>query len=69
MIIEVLSCGLLSRFTAEEKAKHPQFCHMPFGWGPRNCIGMRFALIEAKMAFIETLRKYKIVQTPKTEVS
>ena len=57
-----------SRFTPEERAKRPQMCHMPFGWGPRNCIGMRFALMEAKMALIDILRKYKFVQAPDTEV-
>ena len=57
------------RFTPEEKAKRPALCHMPFGWGPRNCIGMRFALMEAKMALIEILKKYTFVQAPETEVS
>ena len=57
------------RFTPEEKAKHPALCHIPFGWGPRSCIGMRFALMEAKMALIEILKKYTLVRTPETEVS
>ena len=57
------------RFTPEEKAKRPALCHIPFGWGPRNCIGMRFALMEAKMALIEILQKYKFVRTSETEVS
>ena len=56
-------------FTFEEKMKHPQLCHMPFGWGPRNCIGMRFALMEARMALAAILKDYKFVQTPDTEVS
>ena len=67
-----LSCLLppsFVRFTPEEKAKRPNVCHMPFGWGPRNCIGMRFALMEAKMALIEILRKYTFVRAPETEVS
>ena len=56
------------RFTAEEKAKRPQLSHLPFGFGPRNCIGMRFALLEAKMALIELLKKYTFVRAPDTEV-
>ena len=56
------------RFTAEEKAKRPQLCFLPFGHGPRNCIGMRFALLEAKIALIEMLRKYSFVRAPDTEV-
>ena len=56
------------RFRPEEKEKRPQLCHMPFGWDPRNCIGMRFALLEAKMALIYILRKYTFVQAPDTEV-
>eukprot|EP00731_Ephydatia_muelleri_P004281 Em0002g457a len=57
------------RFTPEEKSKRPQLCHIPFGWGPRNCIGMRFALMEAKMALVTILKDYKFVQTPDTEVA
>ena len=56
------------RFTPEEKAKRHSLAHMPFGWGPRNCIGMRFALLEAKLALISVLRKYKFVRAPETEV-
>ena len=56
------------RFTAEKKGKRPSLTHMPFGWGPRNCIGMRFALMEAKLAFISVLSKYKFVRAPETEV-
>ena len=58
----------ICRFTTEEKAKRPQLAHMPFGWGPRNCIGMRFALLEAKIALIEILKKYSFVRGPETEV-
>ena len=56
------------RFTPEEKAKRPHLSFIPFAWGPLNCIGMRFALLEVKMALIEILRKYKFVQAPDTEV-
>ena len=41
---------------------------MPFGWGPRNCVGSRFALMEAKMALLTILRKYKFRIAPDTQV-
>ena len=57
-----------SRFTAEERAKRPQLCHIPFGFGPRSCIGMRFALLTVKAALIELLKKYSFMKAPDTEV-
>ena len=57
------------RFTPEEKAKRPQQCYMPFGAGPRSCIGMRFALLEAKIALIELLKRFTFLRAPDTEAS
>jgi len=56
------------RFTSMEKTRQPNFCHMPFGEGPRNCIGMRFALMEVKMMLVAILRKYKFEKAPETQV-
>ena len=41
--------------------------HMPFGWGRRACIGMRLALVEAKMALVSIYRQYKLVEGPDTQ--
>ena len=57
------------RFTPEKKAKRHPCAYMPFGYGPRNCIGMRFALLEAKMALIEIVSKFRIVLAPETKVN
>ena len=50
--------ALFGKFTAEEKAKRPQLCHMPFCFGSRSYIGMRLALLEAKITLIELLKRY-----------
>ncbi|XP_053641271.2 cytochrome P450 9e2 [Cherax quadricarinatus] len=51
---------LPDRFLPENKSNITNFTHMPFGMGPRSCIAMRFALMEAKVALAKLILKAKL---------
>jgi cytochrome P450 family 3 subfamily A len=58
---------LPERFSPEEKAKRNPLIYLPFGYGPRNCIGMRFAQMEMKLILANVIRKFKFLPSDKTE--
>jgi cytochrome P450 family 9 len=56
------------RFSPENKAKLHPYAWMPFGHGPRNCIGDRYALIEAKAGLVQIIRNFEILPCAETFV-
>lgn len=54
------------RFNEENKVNRHPMAFLPFGDGPRNCIGLRFGLMQTKIAIISVLLKYKVVPSDKT---
>nr|WCC58067.1 cytochrome P450 [Pharsalia antennata] len=54
------------RFSEENKGNIRPFTYLPFGEGPRNCIALRFGLIQTKIALITVLSKYRVILSPKT---
>ncbi|KAK2817288.1 hypothetical protein Q5P01_025479 [Channa striata] len=56
------------RFSKENKETIDPYTYMPFGAGPRNCLGMRFALVMMKLAVVEILQRYNFSVCKETEV-
>jgi cytochrome P450 len=52
------------RFSAERSADRPKFAYLPFGAGPRQCIGNQFALIEAHLIVATLAQRYRLHLVP-----
>lgn len=46
------------RFSKENKDSVDPYTYLPFGAGPRNCIGMRFAIVTMKVAIASLLQHF-----------
>ncbi|XP_048767818.2 cytochrome P450 3A18-like [Ostrea edulis] len=56
------------RFLEKNKSKLTPGTFLPFGLGPRSCVAMRLAYMEAKCALITILQKYKFMTCEQTEI-
>uniref|UniRef100_A0A182S4Z3 Cytochrome P450 n=1 Tax=Anopheles funestus TaxID=62324 RepID=A0A182S4Z3_ANOFN len=56
------------RFSESNRDKIQPGTYLPFGIGPRNCIGSRFALMEVKAIIYQLLKEFTFERTPRTEV-
>ncbi|XP_067142999.1 cytochrome P450 3A2-like [Centruroides vittatus] len=55
------------RFMPENKSSIPPYAYLPFGEGPRNCIGMRFALMVLKMCLVHILHDFRVLATEESK--
>jgi len=56
------------RFSPEQSAERPKFVYLPFGAGPRQCIGNQFALIEAHLVVATLAQRYRLHLVPRHRV-
>uniref|UniRef100_A0AAG5DLE1 Cytochrome P450 n=1 Tax=Anopheles atroparvus TaxID=41427 RepID=A0AAG5DLE1_ANOAO len=56
------------RFSPENRDKINPSTYLPFGIGPRNCIGSRFALMEVKAIIYYMLMEFTFEKTPNTQI-
>jgi cytochrome P450 len=48
------------RFTPERSTGRPHFAYVPFGGGPRQCIGNTFAMTEAQLILATIAQRYRL---------
>ncbi|XP_064471839.1 cytochrome P450 3A2-like, partial [Ornithodoros turicata] len=56
------------RFSDENLSSIRPYTYLPFGAGPRNCVGMRFALHAVKLCLMNAIHCARFVRTPETQV-
>src|SRR5262249_60582290 len=52
------------RFAPERAAARPRFAYIPFGGGPRICIGAAFAMTEATLILATIAQRYQLRLKP-----
>ncbi|KAM4820708.1 cytochrome P450 3A5-like [Thomomys bottae] len=56
------------RFSKKNKDSTDSCIYLPFGAGPRNCIGMRFALVTMKLGIVRALQNFSFEACEETQV-
>uniref|UniRef100_A0A669D5K0 unspecific monooxygenase n=1 Tax=Oreochromis niloticus TaxID=8128 RepID=A0A669D5K0_ORENI len=56
------------RFSKENKQNINPYTYLPFGAGPRSCMGTRFALMMVKLAMVEVLQNFSFSVCKETEI-
>ncbi len=56
------------RFSPERESQIPKYAYLPFGAGPRVCIGNVFALMESRILLATILQRWKLSLAPNQKV-
>ncbi|NWF69630.1 MAG: cytochrome P450 [Chloroflexi bacterium] len=59
---------LPERFSKEREAEIPRYAYLPFGAGPRVCIGNLFALMEARLMLAAIAQRYEWQLVPAQQI-
>ncbi len=57
------------RFSPEREAELPRYTYIPFGGGPRICIGNDFAMQEARLILAAMVQKVRLALVPETDLT
>lgn len=55
------------RFKSENKRNRHPMAFIPFGAGPRNCIGLRLGLLVSKIAVASMISEFRVTLSEKTK--
>ncbi|XP_066150436.1 probable cytochrome P450 6a14 [Euwallacea fornicatus] len=56
------------RFLPENKASRPHCAYLPFGEGPRICVGKRFGIWQTKMGLVSIIKNFELTLSKKMKL-
>jgi cytochrome P450 len=56
------------RFSPQRSATRPRFAYLPFGGGPRICIGAQLALTEVSLLVATMAQRYRLKLVPRQDI-
>jgi cytochrome P450 len=57
-----------TRFAPEQQERRPKFAYIPFGGGPRSCIGSNFAMMELQIVITMLLQAFRTELAPQPPI-